>query len=128
MARIDERRGGDVQPVQKDIQEEERQQVDKQRNGQDKHKGVENTRFHPVRLSGSVKLCENDAASHAKAQYDGGQQDHQRIGGADGGQRVSSDGFAHNQGVGDIIQLLQQVPRNHRQTEQQQGFSDMSGG
>lgn len=63
----------------------------------------------PAKLNG-----ENGAAAHAEAQQDRRQKGHQRIGGADRGERVRAQKTAYDQGVRHIIELLEQIAEHHR--------------
>ena len=60
-------------------------------------------------------------AAHAQSQQDGDQEGHQRKRGAYGRQRVLSQKLSHNQGVCNIVALLQKVSQNHGHRKQQHG-------
>ena len=69
---------------------------------------------------------EQRTRAHREAEEDRRQKRHQRIGRADGGKRVFAERLADDQRVGDVIQLLQQISRDHRQRKQQQPPDDAS--
>ena len=71
---------------------------------------------------------EQRTRAHREAEEDRRQKRHQRIGRADGGKRVFAERLADDQRVGDIIKLLQEVARDHRQGKQQQPLCDAAFG
>ena len=74
----------------------------------------------------SIADGKDGAASHGKPQNNGGQEGHKREGGAHGGQGAFSQIAAHNQSIGDIIALLQQISQNHGDGEAQHSLHDRS--
>ena len=74
-------------------------------------------------LSGLVPLSEaygeQRAASHAEAQQDGCQKGHQCEGGSYSGQGVFTQELPYNQGIRHIIELLEKIPQNHGDREEQ---------
>ena len=68
------------------------------------------------------------ARAHREAEEDRRQKRHQRIGRADGGKRVFAEGLSDDQRIGDVIELLQQIARDHRQGKAQQPFCDAALG
>ena len=60
-------------------------------------------------------LRDQHARADGKADGERGKQNRQRRAGAHGGQRLLAVEIADNDGVGGVIQLLQQIPRHDRQ-------------
>ena len=56
------------------------------------------------------------------------QKRHQRIGGADGGERIASENASDDQGVGNVVKLLQQISCDHRQGKQDKRAGDFPAG
>ena len=104
------------------------QHIQHQRRCRNQHEGS------PYRLPESlfIPLSEPDGkqgpAAHAQSQQDGGQEGHQRKGGAYGRQRVLPQKLPHNQGVRNIAALLQKVSQNHGHRKQQHGAHHRSPG
>ena len=51
-----------------------------------------------------------------------------RIGGADGGERIASENASDDQGVGNVVKLLQQISCDHRQGKQDKRAGDFPAG
>lgn len=64
--------------------------------------------------------------TEAQPDEDRSQKGHQRIGGAHCGQGVFTQDPADDDGVCDIVKLLQQISRHHGEGEQQKGFCDIA--
>ena len=65
---------------------------------------------------------------HGQPQLHRGEEGHQRVGRAHRRQGVAAQKLPHNQRVGDIVALLQQIPRDHGQHEQEYGLGDVPPG
>ena len=62
------------------------------------------------------------AAPHRQPQQNGSEEGHQRKGRPHGRQGVLPQKTAHNQRIGNVIALLQQIAQNHGQGKAQHGF------
>ncbi len=90
-------------------------QVDDQGDRQNEPERQPDIFFQPSLIRSAVISRKKRSASHAKSYDDRGDEDHQRIGRADGRQRVRSEELADDQRINEIVYLLQQVSRYHRQ-------------
>ena len=93
--------------------------VENQGGPTDEQEGELHTVLHPPLFLPPVIEGEQSPAAHAHADEDGSQECHQSVGGAHGRQSVRPQKAAYDQGVRDIIELLQQIPRNHGSCEQE---------
>ena len=66
-------------------------------------------------LTGTVVGGKEGTASHAQADDNRGNEDHQRVGRANGCQRICPDALSHNQRIYQIVDLLQEISCDHRQ-------------
>lgn len=78
--------------------------------------------------TGVILLPEPDreyrTAPHGKTQEDGGKKRHEREGGADGCQCICSQKPPYDQGIRDVITLLQQVAQDHGNREAEHRLHD----
>ena len=68
------------------------------------------------------------ARAHRKSQENRRQKRHERVCRAHRCQRVFAQRLPDNERVGDVVKLLEQIPRNHRQRKQQKPLCDISFG
>ena len=103
------------------VQAQEGGGVEDGRQGGDEDKGG----VGPLPQAVPIPLAEADGehrpAAHAQAQQDGGEEGHEGEGGAHRRQGVLAQIPAHNQGIRDIIALLEQVAQDHGDGEAQHG-------
>ena len=59
-----------------------------------------------VDVAGSILQGKNGSASHGQSQQDGNKENHQRVGGTDGGQCAGTYTLSYNQRVGYVVTLL----------------------
>ena len=80
---------------------------------------------HALLQAGLVPLSKANGkqcpAAHAQSQQNRGQEGHQGKGGAHSGQGVLPQALSNDQGIRNIVALLQQVSQNHRDREKQHG-------
>ena len=69
-----------------------------------------------------------DAAAHAQPQENGGQKGHQSVRGPHCGQRAFPNEAAHHPGIGQVVQLLQEVAQDQGKGKAQQAPGDASLG
>ena len=112
------RRG--LQQLQNRLHPRVENQVQPNRDRQNKPEGQPDIPFQLFFVSGAVIRGEECAAAHAKTDDDGGQKHHQGIGRPHRRQGIGADAFAHHQGVHQIVDLLQQVSCDHRQRKPKQ--------
>lgn len=60
--------------------------------------------------------------AHVQSDHDGSEKGHQSVGASHGGQGTGAEKTADDDGVGDIIDLLQQVSEDHRKCKEQKCF------
>ena len=77
----------------------------------------------PAQIDGEQCPC-----AHGQSQKHGGQERHQREGGAHRCQGVAAQRTPHDESVRYIIQLLEKASRHHGQREQQQAAGDAAAG
>ena len=70
------------------------------------------------------KYC---AASHTKAEKNGGEKGHEGVGGAHGRQSVASEKLADDKGIGDIIELLEKIAYHKGKSKKQHGLCNAAG-
>ena len=68
----------------------------------------------------------DDRAADVAAEGEGDEDQGDLVAVAHGSQRVLADELACHKAVGDVIQLLQQIPRDHRQRKQHKALCDIS--
>ena len=73
-------------------------------------------------------LGNDNARAAAQADEQAHQQVDKRAGCAHRCQRVFAQRLPDNERVGDVVKLLEQIPRNHRQRKQQKPLCDISFG
>ena len=73
--------------------------------------------FEPFVIPSSELDGKRRAAPHAKPQQDRGEEHHQRVGGADCGERIRSQKPPDDQGIRHIVKLLQEVAGHHGESE-----------
>ena len=93
----------------------------------DGQRGVHGLLGFPVVL-GPQELRHHHARAHGQALAEADEQVDGGTAGAHGGQRVGTDKVAHDDAVGGVVQLLQQVAEDQRQGEQQQALHDAALG
>ena len=86
--------------------------------------GEEDLPPHAGGISPAEGEGDRHAAAHGEPQQDGGEEGHEGVGGAHGGQGVGAHIPPHDEGVGDVVELLQKVAQHHGQGEAQQRGGD----
>ena len=116
----------DLQKQQDFIEEQIDRRVQQQRHAEDQPQRVRNGAAER-RL---VLLPETDgkqrARAHGQAEENRRQKRHERVRRPDGGQRVAPERAAHDQRIGDVVELLKEVSRDHRQRKQHKALCDIS--
>ena len=79
-------------------------------------------------ILGPQVLGHHDAGTHGHALAEADEQEDGRAAGANGCQSVAAQEIAHDDGIGRIVQLLEQVAQNQRHSKQQQVFKDAALG
>ena len=90
----------------------------------DKDKGLKDARLHPVKILLAVADGKGGAAAHTEPQDDRGKKGHQSVGTPHCRQGVRPEKAAHDDGVRDIVALLQEISRDHGQCEDEQALCD----
>ena len=116
----------DLQKQQDFIEEQIDRRVQQQRHAEDQPQRVRNGAAER-RL---VLLPETDgkqrARAHGQAEENRRQKRHERERRPDGGQRIAPERAAHDQRIGDVVELLKEVSRDHRQRKQHEPLCDIS--
>ena len=95
-------------------------QVQGQGDGPDEEEGLKDAVAQPGRVPPAKLDGEVDAAAHAQPQKDGGEKGHQSVGGPHRSQGPLPDELPHHPGVGQIVQLLQEVAQDQGEGKPQQ--------
>ena len=111
---------GHLEQRQNGLEENKDQHIEHGRHQGDEAEGEDDAPAQPLPLPLAPADGEEHAAAHGQAQEDGGQKRHQRIGRAHRPQGVAAQIPAHNQRVGDVIALLEQVAHHKGPGEPQQ--------
>ena len=118
---------GEVCDLRGNLQQEEDgghqgvdQGVEHQGDGANEEKSLEDAAAQLVRVLPAKLDGEVDAAAHAQPQKDGGEKGHQGVGGPHRSQGPLPDELPHYPGVGQIIQLLQEVAQDQGEGKPQQ--------
>ena len=98
--------------------------VERQRDQHDEHECVGDAPAQHGRIAAPAIDGKQRAGAHGQPQKDGCEEGHQRIGRAHGGQRVRAQHAPYDQRIGDIVELLEQISRHHRQCKQDQRARD----
>ena len=113
-----------LQQPEDGVDEQEHRQVERHGGAADHAQGEEDLPPHAVAVPPPIGDGHRHPASHGQAQQDGGEEGHQGIGRPHGGQGVGAHIPPHNEGIGDVVQLLQQVAGHHGQGKAQQRGGD----
>ena len=103
-------------------------QVQKDGHAADEKKGKLHAVLHFFLFLFPIIIGKQGAASHAHADEDGGEEGHQRIGASHSRQGIRTQELPYDEGVGDIIKLLQQVPQDHGAGEEEHISGNISAG
>lgn len=71
---------------------------------------------------------EVDAAPHREADQDGGDEDHERVGAPDSGERRFAEESSDNKRIDDIVELLKDIASHEGQRKKQYLFRDAALG
>lgn len=71
---------------------------------------------------------DNRPASHTQADKDGGKEDHEGIGRADCGKSLGSQEASDNQGICNVIALLEQIAEHERKGKAEHTSGDAAAG
>lgn len=71
---------------------------------------------------------EVDAAPHREADQDGGEEDHERVGAPDSGERGFAEESSDDQCIDDIVELLENIAGHEGQRKKQYLFRDAALG
>ena len=117
---------GGPQEAQDRAAERHHQEVQGYGDPADQQEGQPHCALHAGLLLPAEIVGEQGAAAHGHANQDGSQECHQSVGASHRRQRVRPQEAAHDQGVRDIIKLLQEVAQYHGACEQQHVFGYVS--
>ena len=122
--------GGDafryLQKSQDRFQKEIDRRVQHQRDAQDQSESVNDAQPKRTFIASAPVNGKKRPGTHAQPEKNGGQEGHQRIGGAYGGQRFGTQRPADDQRIGNVIKLLQQIACDHGQRKEKQRAGDAS--
>ena len=113
-----------LKQIQNLVHQAKNQQIQHYRCRQNQDKGSTHTlskAFHPFF---SISDGKQRAAAHTQSQQNRGEKGHEGIGRSHRRQCAGTEKLAYNQGIRNIVKLLQQVPGNHWQGKQQNGFGN----
>ena len=117
---------GDIHKAKDGPHQQEHQHIHQYRDPEDQKKGQEDAVFQAILLSSSVTDGYEDPVPHGKSDEDGGQKGHQGIGRSHRRQGVLPQELSHNEGICDVVKLLQQISRHHGKGKKQEGLCDIS--
>ena len=110
------------------LQQQEYSHVEDHRHRADEEKGEEEAALQLLLSPGSVEHGPQGPAAHAQPQQHRGEEGHQGEGKAHRGQSLSPQGAAYNEGVCNVVALLQQVAGDHGGGKTQHGAGDPAPG
>ena len=120
--------GGDAQQGHHRLQQGQHSHVEQHRHSADKHKGGEEAPLQLLLPLRAVEHGPQGAAAHAQAQQHRGEKGHQGKGEPHRRQGRRPQRPAHNESVGNVVALLEQVARDHGTGEQQHRAGDSTPG
>ena len=102
--------------------------IQKERENADGKEGNINGLLHERGVLLSVADGEVDAAPHREADQDGGEEDHERVGAPDRGERCFAEEASDDECVDDIVELLENIAGHEGQRKKQYLFRDAALG
>ena len=119
---------GDLQQRENGIGQGKGSDVEHQRRQPDHAEGEKNLPPHTVLFSPSEGDGHRHSAAHGQSQQNGGQKGHEGVGGPYRRQGIGAHEPADNEGIRNIIQLLQQISQHHGKGKPQQCGGDGPAG
>ena len=96
--------------------------IQEERERADGKEGNINGLLHACGVLLSVADGEVDAAPHREADQDGGDEDHERVGAPDSGERCFAEESSDDQCIDDIVELLKDIAGHEGQRKKQYLF------